>query len=268
MGAYQAFIDDSRDRSGNFVLAGHIASAEQWIQFTKDWEEMLLHAVRDKDGQFHFKMTEMAATPERMARVQAFYRIIERHVLMSVSCRINVNELARAKSRIFVHNLRIDWDYFNNPYMVAFRGLMDMFHTHRKSVEKLIPMGEQVDFIFDEQSEKKMIWDAWDEYIQERSDELRPLYGSAPRFENDKKFLPLQAADLWAWWIRRWHEEGRPDKIESCDFGAWKSKRQDHARAAISFDEDQIVETIRRIIRPMIEPGRIIYDVRFSPLRS
>lgn len=264
---FQAFIDDSRDPAGTFVLAGHIASAEAWVAFSKDWEEMLPYGTRSKSGDFHFKMAEMAFNPERMARVPNFYRIIEHHVLMSVSCTLNTNDLERAKARVYVPDLKIDWGYFDNPYMVAFRCLMDMFHTKKDTLEKIIPVSEPVDFIFDMQTERKPILAAWEDYIRERPEHLRERYGSAPRFEDDRKFLPLQAADLWAWWVRHWHKEGRSDKLESLDFGAWQAKR-DHPRAAISFNEDQIVEAIRDIMRPMLEPGRLIYDVTFSPLRS
>jgi hypothetical protein len=70
--ALQAFIDDSTDEGGTFVLAGHIASAEVWSNFAKEWEEMLPFGIRGKDGKFYFKMNEMAAVAERMERVGAF----------------------------------------------------------------------------------------------------------------------------------------------------------------------------------------------------
>jgi hypothetical protein len=48
---------------------------------------------------------------------------------------------------------------------------------------------------------RKAIISEWTKYIELREEELKPLYGATPRFENDQEFLPLQAADLWAWWI-------------------------------------------------------------------
>jgi hypothetical protein len=78
----QAFIDESVDPAGVFVLAGYIASTESWMAFSREWEKLLrpFGTVRE-DGRYHFKMHEMAANPERMARVPIFFRVIEDHVL-------------------------------------------------------------------------------------------------------------------------------------------------------------------------------------------
>lgn len=234
----QAFIDDSYTPGGEFVLGGHIASAEAWANFAKDWEQMLPYGVLNKNNRFHFKMKEMAQTPERLSRVGAFYRIIEEHALMSISCRINIAELKRARERIHVPGLSIDWDFLGNPFMVAFRSLMDMFHSHRSKLAEVVPQDQKVDFIFDNQSEKKIIDAGWDDYIANRPPESKDLYGARPRFEDDNDFLPLQAADLWAWWVREWHEAGAPERMERPDFGTWKEQKS-RPKLAISFNEDQ-----------------------------
>ena len=207
---FQAFVDDSRSKE-EFVLGGHIATAENWAQFSKEWEELLPIGTRAKNGQFHFKMTEMAGSPERMARVETFYRVIEKYVAMSISCRMNMSDFAQAYERVqsFAMQMRwsIDFAKWQNPYYFLFRGLMDRFHDHREKIEAAIPLDEQVDFIFDDQSEKTFILTAWDEILALRPDRIQKYYGTTPRFENDQKFLPLQAADLWAWWVRDWYEE-------------------------------------------------------------
>jgi hypothetical protein len=259
----QAFIDDSYSPGGEFVLGGHIASTESWAKFARDWEQMLPYGVLNKRGRYHFKKKEMAQTPERMRRVGAFYRIVEEHALVSISCRINITELKRARERIHVPGLHIDWDFLGNPFMVAFRSLMDMFHSHRKKLDGIIPADQKVDFIFDRQSERKIIDAGWDDYIARRPPEFKDLYGATPRFEDDDDLLPLQAADLWAWWVREWYEAGTPEQIESPDFGTWKEQKR-RPKAAISFDEDALVNVIRQLMRPMLQPGRLIYDVRFS----
>jgi hypothetical protein len=37
----QAVIDDSSDPAEAYVLAGYIASAEAWAEFSREWEELL-----------------------------------------------------------------------------------------------------------------------------------------------------------------------------------------------------------------------------------
>lgn len=160
MAAYQAYIDDSRAEGGTFVLAGHVASADAWEDFSREWEQMLPLGLRDENG-FHFKMSEMAYLEERMARVPGFYRIIEKHVLFSISCKIEVSELERARRRICIPRLSgssrvvVDWGAWYNPYTMAFRGLLDMFNSNREEVAELLPPNEPVDFIFDEQLYEK-----------------------------------------------------------------------------------------------------------------
>ena len=88
---------------------------------------------------------------------------------------------------------------------------MDHFHQQgREALQDLIPLTEKVDFYFDDQTEKSIILRGWDDFVAEMpDDEIKQYYGATPRFENDQDFLPLQAADLWAWWVREWYERGR-----------------------------------------------------------
>jgi hypothetical protein len=220
---FQAFIDDSRTKpSGEFVLGGHIAPAEQWARFSKEWEKLLPLGTRAKSGNFHFKMAEMAYVPERMERVPLFYEVIEKYVTLSISCRMNTEDFARAQERMQVGAARLGWhinlNRWNNPYYFLFRALIDNFHQKRdEKLASLIPPDEVVQFYFDDQAEKKFIRNAWDGWVAHRPEEIRHRYGTEPRFENDEEFLALQAADLWAWKVRDWYEEDAidlPDKMK------------------------------------------------------
>jgi Protein of unknown function (DUF3800) len=268
----QAFIDDSYTPNGTFVLAGHIASPEAWAKFSVEWRRLLRAGVITKDKRgcdtYHFKMSEMAINSERMERVPAFYWLIEQYVAVSISCCLNVSGLHRARSRLYVPKLAIDWGYMTNPYMVSYRCLMDMFHNHRQRIAEIIPVDQPVDFIFDEQThEEKVIQRTWEAYIANRPDAIRQLYGRKPQFQNDQEFLPLQAADFWAWWVREWSEQGKPEKNNDFDFGAWRGTKP-RPCLAFSFTEDQLFDEMRKYIRSQIEPARPIFDVSYSPLPS
>ena len=139
--------------------------------------------------------------------------------------------------------------------------------TNRSKISKYIPQDEPIDFTFDDQKEKNVILNAWDRYMASRSDESRKRYGTTPRFEDDQKFLPLQAADFWAWWVREWSEQGvLRDKLQSLDFGAWKGHTKNRGAMIIdiSFTEQQLFEMIRDATREILPPGKVIYDVTFS----
>lgn len=252
--ALQAFMDESENAPhGDFVLAGHIAPAENWASFSKEWERLLPMATLAEDGTYQFKMREMASSPERMARVSAFYWLIEKYVTASLSCRISLDDFQTAYERINETcdrlNVTVDWGDWQNPYFFTFRTLMDGFHQKRDDFAKIIPLSEQVDFYFDDRAEKRVIFAAWDEYIESTSKDVRKFYGAHPRFEDDRRFLPLQAADLWAWWVRRWYEEDAsdfPDKMRDFDFGEWQGNYR--RMIAISLNEQQIFDRLRSVL--------------------
>ena len=70
------------------VLGGHIAPAEYWAHFSKEWEQLLPLGTLAKNGKRHFKMSELARSPGGIERTEAFYRIIEKYVFVSISYRI------------------------------------------------------------------------------------------------------------------------------------------------------------------------------------
>jgi hypothetical protein len=89
---FQAFFDESESSStGEFVLAGYIAPVANWAHFSGEWEQLLRHhgTLADNDA-YHFKMSQMAMTDERMARVPIFYRVIRKYVSVAISVRISV----------------------------------------------------------------------------------------------------------------------------------------------------------------------------------
>lgn len=263
----QAFIDESTEENGPFVLGGCIASTESWAAFSLEWERLLprFGILREGDCRYHFKMKEMAALEERMARVPVFYRVIESHIIGFVSARIDTSDLKRAISRIVMRDTKIDWGTYRNPYYITFRCLVDMFHTHRGLMTDAIPLDEKIDFYFDEQiTEKKPILEMWDNYIRARPDATRRFYGVTPVFRDDMVFLPLQAADFWAWWVRKWCADGTPEKIRTGDFGIPMGERKRKLlRVDLSYNEDQLVESLTKTLLGQVGPDhKSIYDAK------
>jgi hypothetical protein len=258
---FQAFVDESYS-GDEFVLGGHIATAESWAILAKEWEELLprfgLLAPPNKFNKgHHFHMTEMAQTPERMERVRAFYNVIQNHVATSISCRINLGEFKRGQERakraiLEKHGVqKLNFGLWENPYFFTFRILIDQFHQRRHQF-KSVPPDETVDFIFDEKVEKKPIIEAWDQYLLNAGDRVRPRFGATPRFESDLQFEALQTADLWAWWVRKWYQEwdeddgtGAPPKMRDLDFGSWRGKTR--LKIVFGANEDAIAGALENV---------------------
>jgi hypothetical protein len=256
---WQAYLDESFD-DGLFVLSGYLATAESWAAFSREWEEMLPLGVRGPDGAFRFKMQEMAQNQERMSRVPGFYRIIEKHVSIGLVFAMRVKDFVNGKKRLVVLNdrgkpIRIHGELFENIYMFTFNRLMHLFHQNRhlEDFQRLIPFEEKVDFIFDDRSEKKIIIGTWEEWLE--NNPFRDSYGTTPRFERDDDFLPLQAADFFAWWNRKWEKEGRTDFAKPFP---WRAMRPLPIIRAI-MTEDNVFEDYKTIVLNTREPRRV-YD--------
>lgn len=260
----QAFIDDSYEpEAGAYVLAGYVASAERWAAFSREWELALPKWGRlNEKGRFHFKMSEMSG---RMSNVAGMYRIIEDHVDLAVSIAFIKEDFHIARARLYLIDGRgLDWDEVGyNYYMFAFYCLMDTFHTaHTQELKTLIPENERVDFYFDDQREKGQILRTWDRYMDARPPEIRDTFGRTPRFEDDSDFLPLQAADFWAWWIREWNTSGEagPD-MNYVEFKHWRADPTKPPRLQIRPLQDGIVEVFVRLIKAAA-PEAIIVDLK------
>jgi len=267
----QAFFDESFSDE-EFILGGHIATAESWAVLSKEWEQLLpVFGTLNSEGKYHFKMSEMAQSSERMERVQVFYKLIEDNVITSISARLNLTDFRRAQDRATAFVSRMNWNVnfgmWTNPYFFAFRILLDGFHTQRNNFTS-VPAGEKVDFIFDDRVEKTAILQAWNEYLEGRDEEVRGRYGATPRFENDQDFLPLQAADLWAWWVREWYEEDAsltPDKMRDLDFGKWRGKKR--LKIVLGATEDQVVEALQAVPIELIAKGEYLLTGSFGVIK-
>ncbi len=255
----QAYIDDSRDgATGNFVLAGYIASAEQWAAFSQEWESMLPNAVKTSKGVHRFKMSEMKHFG-KMNDVSLFHNIIMKHVQMSVSVVFNSNELkARVdrlvaeaahpgygKINIEIDNMKKKW---RDPFFFAFRMLMDGFHQARVAQPDLVPIDGVVDFVFDNDGNEIFIRQIWDEYLANRPEEFRNGYGKKPRFENDEEYLPLQAADFRAWWVRKWVNDFGINEYSNGKYQFEVMNDRQIFHLLLSCDGDQISKTVAESI--------------------
>jgi hypothetical protein len=100
--------------------------------------------------------------------------------------------------------------------------------------------------------EKRLCLLAW-EYIKKYArPDVAALMGDTPIYRNDKTTLPLQAADLYAYWVRRWENEGITDGIEKLSFG-WKvNKVETLPRIDFSFEEKDFIFEFNRMLNPEV----------------
>ncbi|NKQ85587.1 DUF3800 domain-containing protein [Rhizobium ruizarguesonis] len=244
---WHAYIDESYSPDKDaYVIGGCISTKEEWASFSTEWQSYLSRFGRvDESGLRYFHMQEMAYNLEE---VGFFYCVMQLYVAAYISVRFNKSDFERAMRRIYIPGKIVEWDR-PNYYWIAFRCLLDKFHLEREKLADLIPLDETVQFHMDQISSGKVVDKLWPEYMQNRSDMMRERYAGIPTFESDKNSLPLQAADLWVWWVRKWCDLNQTHRITAHDFdGFAKSAKRRTPRVTvdISFSEDEFLPTMER----------------------
>lgn len=188
--ALQAFIDDSMASGEVLVLAGYISTAEKWSTFSDEWRQRL--EMRPRLARF--KMNEVDLGSElQMERVRHFYRVIEDHVLAQVAIAVPCRELNELVPRFDVQQFLV------NPYFLAHKVIVNV----TAQLQREAGLTDPIDFVFDKRSEEPRLLQAFQYYMGTLPPEFSEVTGAMPIFRDDVEFLPLQAADLLAWWMRK-----------------------------------------------------------------
>jgi hypothetical protein len=234
----QAYVDDSASRDPPvFVLAGYVSTAKQWSLFAQDWQKVL--DMRPRLA--YLKMSEAAASRGefegmsdelRDERLRIFYATIEHHVMAEFCLMVPPDALRRVFG---------DHDHYGrNPFFFSAGELMLLITRNLKNLH--LPQ-EPIDFIFDTSlTEKPILLEGW-EFARSRAKpvptNLFEIFKNPPTFRDDKDVLPLQAADMYAWWMRRKFQE-RIGGLERREY-PWTVKRD--IRGVISeFTEQNLKE--------------------------
>jgi hypothetical protein len=208
MAKFLAVVDDSgsEPQSRIFVLAGFVGTPDDWAKFAPEWQ-----AVLDLPPKLdYFKMTEAANLGGQFSRPRGWDES-KRDDRVAALCSVIQNLTVQAGVRN---------DYFakyiksipapertllvDGPYVLVFTQIILAMATYGDRVG----IDDACQFVFDQQhgfdGYAKMAWSNMKALVGKsaRSD-LAHFVGTEPTFENDRMFLPLQAADLFAWHVRR-----------------------------------------------------------------
>jgi hypothetical protein len=183
-----------------FVMAGYIGRSADWERFTPEWQA----GLETPKAIDYFKMSEAWArrgefhgwhTEDRDSRLKLLAPIVNRHAIASVISVVPINSWKRH----FVG--RLDNSYHDRPYYFAFHGIISnaVKYLHAKSIK------EKIDCIFDSEGGEPIaeIIDGFSRYAEMAPNHLKEYIGDPPVFRDEKEILPLQAADMLAWHIRR-----------------------------------------------------------------
>ncbi len=196
-----AFIDDSgTDGSGPFcVLAGYLSDVEQWKLFSDSWDIEL----RTEPKISHFKMAQAHSkrgpfwgwdNEARENKVAKLAKIVNQHAIGGIASIVS-NKAYREEAKGCLP------DTIDHPYWLCFEQIvMEAIRVYGHELN-----GGKINFVFDSQGEGYerrggLVHAGWREVLTRTPYEH--LLGSIT-FASDLDVLPLQAADLLAWHIRR-----------------------------------------------------------------
>ena len=210
----QGFADDSgseKNAGKIFVLAGFLATAEKWEQFSDRWDEICEQDPKTPDfhmaeayrlkGRYKWKDEE-----QRDARINELVDLTRQSVGYRVDSTLawpNYEKVVRGKVPP-----EIDSPYFLLFYNVilSFAAFMDKAGIEGK-----------VDWIFDHQGNVGTQALNWYQFILDHDPSLANRLGATPIFRHDSDMLPLKAGDIYAWQIRRCLDKEQPNKVPHND---------------------------------------------------
>jgi hypothetical protein len=241
----QAWLDDSGSGSKRqrvFVLAGFVSDHESWATFSEEWRE----ALNEPPSIPFFKMNHAYNPRSRNSvfhgwsrfevnkKVEKLISIIKYRVMVRISSTMRLDDYEKYIKRRVLPSV-------DSPYFFCLYQILYAVAAHQKKYG----WNFKTDFFFDEQGSIGENTKEWHSIFKQiASDDIRPYIGSTPIFRDDKKFMPLQAADLYAGAMRRHAFENthlylpmRSELRALADFGLQNIEREidaDHLREWIS----------------------------------
>lgn len=186
----KAFIDDSGSGGDSpwYVLAGYVGTVESWDAFDMPWRAVLNWEPKLD----YYKASECMGIPagEKDERVDALIKVIGGHAMRALYVRVKQQDY----NEVIKPYVPEEWD---NPYYFLFTAIL----ASGTSAEKYFGSSRPIEFIFDKANK-----------LEQPSHRLYSQISGGPQFgnrvvnvhyEDEKEFLPLQAADLLAWQVRR-----------------------------------------------------------------
>jgi hypothetical protein len=261
----QVFADESIGK--HFVMAGLIAESEAWSEFSDEWRAALKHPP----SLGYFKMREPAGQPprgeffglsylERDKKLRVLARIINRYARIYTQSVIDLKAFSEVWKGRFSHT--------NDPYFWPFQ------NTILASGYTIFDLGirDRFEIIFDEHlilGPRAKIWyPVLREFVRDREPTLYMVLPIDPLFRKDDDFLPLQAADMFAWCTRR-EADGEDNtfdwllpeftNIMRSEYSQYFDA--DRMRAAIELSDQQLREgnIDRELIKKYQETHKLIY---------
>lgn len=247
----QVNIDESGEigQSPVFVMAGVMDEASKWLEFSEAWNEELagypileyfkMHEAHSRAGQF---ARSRFSEELRNHRVDAFATIVGSYRPRLIRSTVHLGDFIQFRER--QRAMGRPWRLTKSPYVWAFQQLITWIALALRDEG----VTEPCELIFDTNDifgpRVKALYPWMRMAIPE--DDLRALLPTDFISRDDKKWKPLQAADLVAWMYRR-DDSGDDNPFQ----WVWGRMGQCHEMGA---------RLDRSILSPMMDQANTLLD--------
>lgn len=246
-----------------YLLAGYRTKAEAWCDVVDKWQEILhrppkLDYFKMEEAWHRHEQFEGWSIPDRDERVLEFARLVDESDLTPIKTVIPIadfEEIVKANRGPFKSEC-------NFALLALLTGLFE------EMSRRLVVDWEEFEIFFDEgcvrpghlerayQLTLKLL-------RQTNYADLAEMLPGRPTFRNDKKYLALQAADLYAWHVRRESfEQARGAALQS---EAWEILQR-KTPLDFSYDRSQLLDFVAR--GPGLWPKKLPKQPKKSKIRS
>lgn len=210
----QAAVDDSgmEPQSPVFVLGGFIAPAAAWATFSADWQ-----AVLDQSPKLdYFKLTEAMSLSakgqfsrhkgwnetKRDSRLIDLAHVIRKHAAIRIHASMSHADFIKYVQSMPTPQRKLGSDH---PYLLLASQLLLAVGISGDQ----LGLSGPCDYFFDEQvgfsDDFSQWWPSFKALLNTsgRSDLKKYIGSAAPTYRDEKTFLPLQAADFYAGYLRQ-----------------------------------------------------------------
>lgn len=183
---YAAYFDDSGHPDGQeaVIVAGFVASREQWQDLEREWKEVLVHAGLDHFHMKDFQHDKDRPFHQKEAILRRLVKIIESNTIRPIAHIVLMKEYKTVNEKYAMEEV------LGAPYAMAGRSVASSLHKWRD--ENMSPSDTLSVYFEDGSKHRGDFIDAMDRDHLQR-----------PTFVKNKDVVAFQAADLFAWEMMR-----------------------------------------------------------------
>ncbi|HEY6345158.1 MAG TPA: DUF3800 domain-containing protein [Bryobacteraceae bacterium] len=214
---FRAYLDDSgsdwkspprQHESPHYVLGGYLSTIDKWEVFTNEWQVSIdgpprIEYFKASEAQSLKDQFEGWSPQERDDLILKLGNLINTFSLL----RVDVALQQSAYDRLIKGKILQRWD---DPYFICLLAAVEIVANGTDRLA--LPGTTAIDFVFDKQQKLERQAKAVFDFFKGTRIPFSGVIGKISH-EDEKDFLPLQAADLEAWITRRELSRDGDDEI-------------------------------------------------------